>query len=145
MMVYGEFNVFKEQDIRAILSKAYDSLEEGGTFIAEPHTFKAVKTFGEAPPTWYSSDSMLFSDKPHLALMETFWNESHRATINRYIIIDTATAETTLHASTMQAYTNEEYGALLRETGFREIEFHDSMTGDEEDRNKQLMVIVGRK
>jgi hypothetical protein len=45
----------------------------------------------------------------------------------------------------MQAYTNEEYGALLRETGFREIEFLDSMTGDEEDRNEHLMVIVGRK
>ena len=145
MMVYGEFNVFKEQDIRAILSKAYDSLKEGGVFIAEPHTFEAVKSFGEAPPTWYSSDSMLFSDEPHLDLMESFWNESHRVTINRYIIVDAASAEATLHASTMQAYTNEEYEALLRDAGFSEIELHDSLTGDEEDRNEQLMVLVGRK
>ncbi len=145
MMVYGEFNVFKEQDIRAILRKAYDSLEEGGVFIAEPHTFEAVKSFGEAPPTWYSSDSMLFSDEPHLALMETFWDQGHRATINRYIIVDAATAEATLHSSTMQAYTNEEYEALLRDAGFTEVKLHPSLTGDEEDRNEHLMVIVARK
>ena len=145
MMVYGEFNVFKEEDIRAVLRKVYDSLEEGGIFIAEPHTIEAVKSFGEAPPSWYSGESMLFSDEPHLVLTESFWDEGHRATINRYIIVDAATAEVTLHADTMQAYTNEEYEALLRDAGFSEVEFHDSLTGDEEGRNEQLMVIVGRK
>lgn len=145
MMVYGEFNVFKEEDIRAVLRKVYDSLEEGGIFIAEPHTIEAVKSFGEAPPSWYSGESTLFSDKPHLVLMECFWDEGHRATINRYIIVDAASAEVTLHADTMQAYTNEEYEALLRDAGFSEVEFHDSLTGDEEGRNEQLMVIVGRK
>ena len=68
-----------------------------------------------------------------------------RVTINRYIIVDAASAEATLHSSTMQAYTNEEYEALLRDTGFTEVELHDSLTGDEEDRNEHLMVIVARK
>jgi len=144
MMVYGEFNVFKKEDIRAVLKKAYDSLEDGGVFIAEPHRFEAVKSFGEAAPSWYSSESMLFSDEPHLALMECFWVEEHSVTINRYLIVDAATGEVTLHASTMQAYTNEEYETLLRGAGFSEVEFHDSLTG-EEDGNENLMVIVGRK
>ncbi len=144
MMVYGEFNVFKKEDIRAVLKKAYDSLEDGGVFIAEPHRFEAVKSFGEAAPSWYSSESMLFSDEPHLALMECFWVEEHSVTINRYLIVDAATGEVTLHASTMQAYTNEEYETLLRGAGFSEVEFHDSLTGEEEG-NEHLMVIVGRK
>ena len=144
MMVYGEFNVFKKEDIRAVLKKAYDSLEDGGIFIAEPHRFEAVKSFGEAAPSWYSSESMLFSDEPHLALMECFWVEEHSVTINRYLIVDAATGDVTLHASTMQAYTNEEYEALLRGAGFSEVEFHDSLTGEEEG-NEHLMVIVGRK
>jgi len=144
MMVYGEFNVFKKEDIRAVLKKAYDSLEDGGVFIAEPHRFEAVKSFGEAAPSWYSSESMLFSDDPHLALMECFWVEEHRVTINRYLIVDAATGEVTLHASTMQAYTNEEYETLLRGAGFSEVEFHDSLT-EEEEGNEHLMVIVGRK
>ena len=145
MMVYGEFNVFKRVDIGAVLKKAYDSLEEGGVFIAEPHTFEAVKSFGEAAPSWYSSESMLFSDEPHLALMECFWVEEHSVTINRYFIVDAATGEVTLHSSTMQAYTNEEYEALLRDAGFSEVEFHDSLTGDEVEGTEHLMVIVGRK
>ena len=145
MMVYGEFNVFREEDIRAILRKTYDSLEEGGTFIAEPHTFEAVKSFGEAPPTWHSGESMLFSDEPHLVLTESFWDEEHKATINRYIIVDAASAEATLHADTMKSYTQEEYEALLRDAGFTEIETHPSLTGDEEDRNEHLMVVLGRK
>jgi len=144
MMVYGEFNVFKKEDIRAVLKKAYDSLEDGGVFIAEPHRFEAVKSFGEAAPSWYSSESMLFSDDPHLALMECFWVEEHRVTINRYLIVDAATGEVTLHASTMQAYTNEEYETLLRGAGFSEVEFHDSLT-EEEEGNEHLIVIVGRK
>ncbi|MCK5670403.1 hypothetical protein KAI10_03390, partial [Candidatus Bathyarchaeota archaeon] len=130
--------------IRAVLKKAYDSLEDGGVFIAEPHRFEAVKSFGEAAPSWYSSESMLFSDEPHLALMECFWVEEHSVTINRYLIVDAATGEVTLHASTMQAYTNEEYETLLRGAGFSEVEFHDSLTGEEEG-NEHLMVIVGRK
>ena len=145
MMVYGEFNVFKKVDIGAVLKKAYDSLEEGGVFIAEPHTFEAVKSFGEAAPSWYSSESMLFSDEPHLALMECFWVEEHSVTINRYFIVDAATGKVALHASTMQAYTTEEYEALLRDAGFSEVEFHDSLTGYEVEGNEHLIVIVGRK
>jgi len=145
MMVYGEFNVFKEEDIRTILRKAYDSLDEGGTFIAEPHTFEAIKSFGEAPPSWYTGESMLFSDEPHLVLTESFWDQEHRATINRHIVVDAASAEATLHGDTMQAYTDEEYEALLRDAGFTEIETHPSLTDDEIDRNQHLMVVLGRK
>jgi len=145
MMVYGEFNVFKKEDITAVLKKAYDSLEEGGVFIAEPHRFKAIKSFGEATPSWYSSESMLFSQEPHLALMECFWVEEHSVTINRYFIVDAVTGEVTLHASTMQAYSNDEYEEQLRDAGFSEVEFYESLTGDEVDRNEHLIVIVGRK
>lgn len=145
MMIYGEFNVFKKEDIRAVLKKAYNSLEEGGVFIAEPHGYEAIKSFGEEAPSWYSSESMLFSDKPHLALMECFWVEEQSVTINRYFIVDAATGEVTLHASTMQAYTNQEYEELLTEAGFKEIEFYDSLTGETLDEKEHLMVIVGKK
>jgi len=145
LMIYGEFNVFKKDDISAVVKKAYDSLEEGGVFIAEPHTFEAIKSFGEAATSWYSSESMLFSDEPHLAIMECFWVEEQSVTINRYFIVDAVTGEVILHASTMQAYTNEEYEALLVDAGFSQVEFYDSLTGDEVDRNEHLMVIVGRK
>ena len=145
MMIYGEFNVFKKEDIKAVLKKAYDSLDEGGVFIAEPHRFETIKSVGEEATSWYSSESMLFSDEPHLALMECFWVEEHSVTINRYFIVDAVSGEVTLHASTMQAYTNDEYEELLRQVGFREIEFYDSLTGEVMDKKEHFMVIVGKK
>lgn len=144
-MVYGEFNVFKRDDILGVLRKAYASLEDGGLLIAEPHTFEAVKSFGGAPASWYSAESQLFSEKPHMVLMEHFWDEENKATTNRYIIVDAASGEVTFHADTMQAYTNEEYRALLLEAGFSMVEFHSSLTGDELELNENLMVVIGRK
>ncbi len=145
MMVYGEFNVFKKEDIKAVLKKAYDSLDEGGVFIAEPHRFETIKSVGEDAPSWYSSESMLFSDEPHLALMESFWVEEDSVSIQRFFIVDAVTGEVTLHASSMQAYTNDEYEELLGEAGFREIEFYDSLTGEAVDKKEHFMVIVGKK
>jgi len=145
MMIYGEFNVFKKEDIKAVLKKAYISLEEGGLFIAEPHRFEVIKSVGEDAPIWYSSESMLFSAKPHLALMECFWVEEDSVSIQRFFIVDAATGGVTLHSSCMQAYSNDEYKELLREAGFREIEFYDSLTGETVDEKEHFMVIAGRK
>jgi SAM-dependent methyltransferase len=146
IMIYGEFNVFREEDIRLVLGKAYDSLRDGGVFIAEPHTHEAVKSFGEAPPTWYSGDHMLFSDQPHIVLTESSWNQEQNATTHRHIVVDTASAEATIHADTMQAYTDEEYRFLLRDAGFTDIELHPSLTGDPDDTDQShLMVIQGTK
>lgn len=144
-MVYGEFNVFKREDVLGILRKAYAALDTGGLFIAEPHRFEAVKSFGKAPSSWYSAESELFSEKPHLVLSESFWVEDRNVTVNRHIVVDAGTGEVTLNADAMQAYTNEEYRVLLLEAGFSEVEFHSSLTGDELELNENLMVILARK
>lgn len=144
MMVYGEFNVFREEDIRVVLKKAYEALEPGGFFIAEPHGFEAVKSFGNSSPSWYSAESMLFSAEPHIVLSESFWNEDQRVTVNRHIVVDAASGEVSVHADAMQAYTDDEYRQLLVDAGFSDVEFYPSLTGDDEV-NENLMVVVGRK
>jgi hypothetical protein len=45
----------------------------------------------------------------------------------------------------MQAYTNDECLALLRDVGFRDVELFDSLAGEEIESEKHLMIIVGRK
>jgi len=145
MMIYGEFNVFKIGEIKSILKKAYESLEEGGVFIAEPNRYELVKKVGEGSASWYSADAGLFSPKPHLCLMENFWIEDQNVAINRYFIMDSETDEVTLHSSTMRGYTEDECLELLRETGFHDVEIFDSLAGEEIESDKHLMVIVGRK
>ena len=52
-MIYGEFNVFSEEDARAILAKAFAALRPGGRILIESQTVDAVRRYAEASPTWY--------------------------------------------------------------------------------------------
>ncbi len=127
MNIYGELNVFHPDDVRTILRKAHAALNPGGMLLLEPHTFDAIKAIGKEAPAWSSAESGLFSPKPHLYLEENYWDADSRTAMQRYFIIDAATNEVTFHASTMQAYTNEEYIALLEECGFTDVEILPSL------------------
>lgn len=123
-LVYGEFNVFRREEILGILRKAHTALDEDGIMIIEPHTFEALKSFREAPSSWYSGENMLFSDKPHLVLTEHFWYPERGVTVNRHIVVDAASGEASIQADALVAYTDEEYEVLFREAGFSDVEFH---------------------
>ena len=144
-MIYGEFNVFKREEILGILRKAHASLDDGGLFIAEPHGFEAIKSFGEASSEWYTAEGALFSDKPHMVLTEHFWYPDQAVSVNRHIVIDAASGEVKIHADAMVAYTNEQYEELFREAGFSQVDFHRTLTGETVDNDDHLMVIAARK
>jgi SAM-dependent methyltransferase len=144
MIVYGEFNVFRTEDISNIIEKAFKALKPGGLFIAEPHRFEAIKSLGNSPSSWYSADQLLFSDNPHIVLSERFWNEGRKVAVNRYIVIDAASGEATMHADAMQAYREEQYEKMLLDAGFSEVDIYPDLAGEDEE-NEHLIVIVGRK
>ena len=145
LFIYGEFNVFKPADIKRVLRKAYDSLKEGGVFVAEPNRYETVKREGTNPASWYSSQGGLFSPKPHLCLMENFWDQERGVATTRYYVVDAETGDVTLHASSMVAYTREELERMLRGVGFRDIVFYESLSGGEVDLDENLEVVEARK
>ncbi len=145
MFIFGELNVFRLQDARLILQKAYTALDKGGLLVLEPHTYEAVKAIGHNPPEWYSASSGLFSESPHLYLQENFWDEISCTATQRYFIVDVQSGAVTRYASTMQAYTNDQYWSLLEECGFRDVEFHPSLEGKENDYGRELLSITARK
>jgi hypothetical protein len=100
---------------------------------------------GERGPFWSSTASGLFSDRPHLCLEERFWDAASCTTTNRYYIVDAETCEVTRYASTSQAYTDGEFRTLLTECGFTEPEFYPSLTGDVDESQRDLYVLVARK
>lgn len=145
MLIFGEFNVFRREDAKRILTKAFHALQENGQLLLEPHTFSAVRALGEQPPTWYSSESGLFSERPHLVLNEHFWDAQANAATNRYFILDVASGDVTPYADSMQAYTDDEYHTLLHECGFENIQIYPSLRGDADPSQSALMVLVGQK
>ena len=145
LFVYGEFNVFKPADVKHVLKKAYDSLREGGVFIAEPNRYETVKREGTSPAVWYSSQGGLWSPRPHLCLMENFWDQENHVATTRYFIVDAETSDVTLHASSMVAYTREDLERMLRGVGFRDVVFYESLSGGEMDLDEALEVVEARK
>lgn len=145
MLIFGELNVFRPGEARTILEKAYRALAPGGFLLLEPHTFEAVVKLGEQPSSWYSAESGLFSDAPHLCLQESFWDGEGKVAIERYFIVDALTGEVTRHSASTQAYTDGQYRSLLGACGFGEVAFYPSMGGSPGDAGSALTVILSRK
>ena len=145
MFIFGEFNVFKPEDARLILSKAYAALKPGGMLLLEPHTFDAVYELGNQPATWYSAENELFAEKPHLCLMESFWDEDLSVAVERYLIVDAASGEVARYSSSTQAYEDDELAEMLTRAGFQNPKFYPSLRGKPDEKMSQLQVLVARK
>ncbi|MDP6036926.1 MAG: class I SAM-dependent methyltransferase [Candidatus Latescibacteria bacterium] len=145
MLIFGEFNVFQPTDAREILTKIHHALNPNGTLLLEPHHFEAVKKIGMYDPTWSKHKSGLFADHPHLWLEENAWDEKTQTATTRYNILDADTGEVTQHGSTMQAYTDDDFRALLTECGFSNITFYSSLLGEEDPSQTELCVITAKR
>ena len=129
MFIYGEFNVFNPGDARLILDKARRALQPGGKLLLEVHTFAAVQQLGQQPAAWWSDEHGLFSDQPHLGLKESFWDADQQVATERYYIIDAATHAVTRCTASTQAYSGDDYRALLQASGFSQPTFFSSLRG----------------
>jgi SAM-dependent methyltransferase len=145
MFVFGEFNVFTPQDARQILQKAHAAIRPGGLLLLEVHTFEVVRQVGLQPCSWYSSDSGLFSDRPHLYLQENFWDETQSVAIQRYFIVDAQTSQVVRYAASMQAYTQDQYLNIMKECGFSLFEVYPSLMGEIDPTQPDLFAILARK
>ena len=144
MLIFGEFNVFKPEDARLILQKAYTALNPGGWLLLEPQTYDAVYETGNQPATWYSAENELFAETPHLCLMESFWDDDLSVATERFFILDVETGEIARYAASTQAYENDELLEMLAQAGFQEPKIYPSLTGKEDDQ-RGLQAIVANK
>ena len=145
MSIFGEFNVFRPEEAKGILTKACRALVPNGFLLLEPHTFEKVVELGRQLSSWYSTEKGLFSDEPHLYLQENFWDAYYNVAIQRYYVINAATGKVAANSSSTQAYTNEEYRSLLAECGFGEVAFHPSLGESTDSLQGNLIVILSRK
>ena len=145
MLIFGEFNVFCRADAELILTKARQALADHGRLLLEVHTLAVVRAVGEQSASWYTAEHGLFSARPHLCLNESFWDARQAIATKRHFIVDGLTGEVTRHASSLQAYTPEEYQALLERCGFTAVTFVPSLKGEPDETQPDFYVIVARK
>ncbi len=145
MLIFGEFNVFHPDDAQAILRKVQAALTDDGLLILEVHTPDAVRHTGQSPSSWHSSDAGLFSDRPHLLLIENFWLSERQIAIERYFVIDAEDANVTRHAAAMQSYSEEQIQVLLQACGFHDMGIYPSLHGETDTAQADFFVVTARK
>jgi len=124
MMVFGEFNVFSPDECRTILKKTFVALAPCGKLLLEAHTFEAVERIGRTPNSWYKSGPGLmglFSDDPHICLIENHWLEKQQTALQQFHILKAADSTVTSYRNTTKAWTNDQYKQLLKEAGFAHV------------------------
>ena len=144
MMLYGEFNTFCPSEARNILKKMCQSMIPDGILLLEVSSCEAIYDLGEKQPRWYAVPEGLFSERPHICLMENFYDSQTATAIERFLIIDLETSEVTRYASSLQAYTHAEFQNLLNLCGFHPIETV-SFFGTDEGIGDEFFHIVCRK
>lgn len=141
MLIYGEFNVFSPEDARLILTNARQALAPGGRLLLEVHTFEAVHNLGLQPASWSALESGLFCAEPHLLLSESFWDETLQTATERYFVVNAASGAITRCAATTQAYTTDQYHALLKACGFSNVTCLPSLLGKWDASQRDFFVI----
>lgn len=144
LLTFGELNTFSPADARGILRRARGALARHGTLILEVHSEAFVRCVGEESPTWYTARQSVFSDAPHLCLRECSWHLPQRAATERYCVVSLPAGDVATYVSTLQAYSEAEYAALLREAGFDHIRHHASLAGEGADPEPGLFVVAAR-
>lgn len=145
MMLWGQFNVFRPADARALLGQAHRRLSAGGQLLLEPQSYEHVKGSGDSPAAWYTAAAGLFSDRPHLVLQESFWDAATLASTMRFFVIDAETGATTRHALSNQAYDRRQLREMVAEAGFTGVCLQPSLTGDPEQAEASTFVMLAAK
>ena len=118
MMLYGELNVFSPEECAGILTKAQNALNPGGRILVEIQTFEAVQKLGRSGDTWYKSENGLFSEQPHVCLIENHWVADAGAAVQFFHVIVGESGQTATYRSTTKAWSADDFRGLLGGAGF---------------------------
>ncbi len=133
MMIYGQFNVFRRMEARDLVRRSHDALAPGGRILLEVQTEELLRSAGNAPATWHTSEKGLFSDRAHLVLHERFWDEASRCSTERWHIVDLESGAVTRQALSCEAYSIQELSSLLSDAGFGCVETFPILEGSPQD------------
>ena len=145
MMIYGQLNVFPRRQASAILAKASAALAPGGRLLLELQGAEQIRKEGESGSSWYTAESGLFSDRPHIVLQENSWDSDAGASTIRFMVIDAATGAVTGCALSNEAYSEDELVEALHSAGFKAVDSYPSLTGRHVAGDTDLPVVVARR
>ena len=133
-------------DPTAMLAVAGAGRLRGFLLAAAPvaQSAEQIQRAGEQGPSWYSAQTGLFSETPHVVLQKNFWHAAFGVSTNRFLIVNGQTGAVSSYALSNEAYSEEELAEALRSAGFRNVERFASLSGNTAAGEEDLPVVVAR-
>ncbi len=144
MMLYGQINVFRQREAEKVLRMAFDALVPTGQLLLEPQRYEQIRSTGQAGYSWYTSDAGLFSDRPHLVLQESFWDETAHTSTIRFYVVDAESGAVTRHVLSNVAYEQEQLNSLLYQIGLGQIQLLPALA-EQADEDDAMYALLARK
>jgi hypothetical protein len=110
--------------------------------VLEVQTEDQVRAFGSAAPSWYVAACGLFSDGPHLCLIDRAWDERDHVSAERFTVFHEISGRPETYVCTTQAYSDSDYDALLKSAGFASVQRRGSPADAEAEPGVALMMIT---
>ncbi len=145
MMIFGQLNVFRRGEARAIPARAFDALVPGRQLLLEPQRLPTVIASGGAGLSCFAVPEGLFSTHPPLQLKDVFWDEHTRTATERFFIVDAETGEVTRRTMRVEAYSDDDYRTLIANAGFDDVQLLPSLIGIEDESQSMNMAITAHK
>jgi SAM-dependent methyltransferase len=142
LLLYAEFNTFRRHEMKKLLGRIREALHPGGYLVLEMHTVDQVRALGSAAPSWYVAERGLFSDGPHLCLIDRAWDECDHVSAERFTVFHEHSGLLETYVCTTQAYTDLECDALLESAGFTSLRRQTSPADAEAKAGTGLMMIT---
>jgi hypothetical protein len=117
-LIYGDFNVFKRSDARALLGRIRRALLPSGYFFTDVTT-PAAHPAQEVRRRFSYHSSGLWSDAPYLELYEAHPVRPDGLRWERYVIVEAPTGRARVYTTWSQEYTAETITDLVESAGFR--------------------------
>ena len=140
MMIHGEFNTLSREQASRLLGRIARTLARTGSLLLEVHRIDVVEAMGNRGRRWFAVQSGLFGDVPHVRLDESRWDAQQAQAVNLNWVIDGETRTVTRFGTVTQGYSHDEYGRLLRESGFSRLDCYPALTGESSDAQYTVLV-----
>ena len=144
LLLSGELNTFSREDGPLLLEGARRALARSGALVLELHPERAVRALAEPGTSQFSAERSVFSDAPHLCLIERRFDEESRTAHERFFVASRDTDDVFVYVSSTRAYSDRELDALLATAGFGHVERHASLAGSLATPDEGLVVLVCR-
>jgi SAM-dependent methyltransferase len=120
LFLYGQLAVFTRAEAAQLLRDVAAALRVGGRLVIELLNFERID---KSPSTWwFTDDTGLWGDSPFLNLGERTWDDSQRASIDRFYVVDLQSGELQEIGLSDNGYETDEMLALLTSSGLRQAQ-----------------------